>query len=55
MVLDGHWTPVDATAGQAEIDATHINFGSAAGEQLPNMFAAFSKLSFRVVEVKRDR
>jgi hypothetical protein len=54
VVLDGHWTPVDASCGQTEIDATHINFGTVVDDQMANLYAAFGKLAFRVVEVKRE-
>ncbi len=52
VVLDGHWAPVDPTADETELQATHINFGSVAGEQAMNMFESFNQLSFRLVEVK---
>jgi hypothetical protein len=52
VVVDGHWVPVDASAGETEINPTHINFGSGTGDQTSNMFAAFGKLSFRVVDVQ---
>jgi hypothetical protein len=52
VVLDAHWVPVDASAGEMEINPTHISFGHGLGDQLTNTFAAFGKLSFRVVEVQ---
>jgi hypothetical protein len=50
VVVDGHWQPIDATANETEINPTHISFGSSAGDQVTNMFTAFGKLSFRVVD-----
>jgi hypothetical protein len=53
VVLDGHWAPVDASSNEVEISPTHISFGSVLGDQATNiLFAASSKLSFRVVKVR---
>ena len=51
MVLNGVWVPVDASRGQAEIDAGHICLGT---DQRANksMLESLGKLSFRVVEAK---
>jgi hypothetical protein len=51
VVLNGEWVPVDAAFNQAEVDATHISFGSdsAAGG---SMLKTLGKLSFRVLEVE---
>ncbi|HEY8504227.1 MAG TPA: transglutaminase-like domain-containing protein, partial [Gemmataceae bacterium] len=53
VVLDGKWVPVDASVPQAEIDPTHVRYGSAAGDGMLNLAASFAGMSFRVVEVKR--
>ncbi len=49
VVLDGFWTPVDATWGETEINATHIRLGTRVGDSgsLQNLFADYS---FRLVE-----
>jgi hypothetical protein len=49
VVLNGVWVPVDASRGQAEIDAGHISFGT---DQRANkiMLETIGKLSFKVVE-----
>ncbi len=51
VVLDGKWVPVDASADETEINATHISFGSLLGESITNIFATFGKLSLKVIEV----
>ncbi len=51
VVLDGHWTPVDATWGETEINATHIRLGTRLGDgaSLQNLFADYS---FRLIEAR---
>jgi hypothetical protein len=50
VVIDGHWTPIDSTWGETEINATHIRLGTRVGDDaaLQNLFADYS---FRLVEV----
>jgi protein-glutamine gamma-glutamyltransferase len=49
VVLGGVWVPVDASRGQAEVDAGHISLGT---EQRANkgMLESLGKLSFKVIE-----
>jgi hypothetical protein len=51
VVLNGEWVPVDASRGQAEIDAGHICFGT---DQKANkgMLESLGKLSFKVIEAQ---
>lgn len=51
VVLGGVWVPVDASLGEAEINATHICFGTDTRASR-NMLQNLGKLRFRVVEVE---
>jgi hypothetical protein len=56
VVLDGVWTPVDASWNETEVNATHIRCGPSRPDQvswLASFLSTFGKLSFRVVEVRR--
>ena len=40
VVLDGVWTPVDASSGEVEINPTHISFGPARGDGIMAFWGA---------------
>ncbi len=52
VVLDGHWTPIDAAWDQTEIDATHVSFGAGVSGGLEHL-STFGTLSFKLVGVKK--
>jgi hypothetical protein len=54
VALDGVWVPVDASLNETEVNATHISFGSDQ-RAIANLLNTLGKLSFRLVDVKRDR
>jgi protein-glutamine gamma-glutamyltransferase len=54
VVLDGLWVPIDATARETEIDATHISFGTDT-TATNNMVSAMGRLTFRLIAVERGK
>lgn len=54
VVLDGHWVPVDASSNETDVNATHLSFGSKAGDMLA-ILASAGKLSFKLIEVKHKK
>jgi hypothetical protein len=52
VVIDGHWVPVDATAGLTELWPLYICVGTGV-DVINNMNQTHGKLSFQLVEVER--
>jgi transglutaminase-like putative cysteine protease len=52
VVIDGHWTPVDATWGEVTPNATHIRLGTRVGDDA-SVSSLFSNFSFRLLELGR--
>ena len=52
VLLDGRWVPVDPLWGETEINATHISFGPASGEDA-GVFAFLSHYAFELEQVER--
>jgi hypothetical protein len=54
VVLGGVWVPIDASLGEAEINATHISFGREM-RAASTVLQSLGKLRFRVVEVDNGK
>jgi hypothetical protein len=53
VVLDGRWTPVDASCNEPELDAAHICFGAGETGGL-NLLQSYGNLSLRLIEVRHQ-
>jgi len=53
VVIDGQWTPVDATWGETRLNATHVRLGTRLGDDT-SLAGLFANYSFKVLEIERQ-